>query len=302
MQYGVMLPQFGNAARGPGVSERIRKVATTAERLGYDALWTAEHIIFPQRIATPYPYGGSFPAPVDAPILDVVSTLSYVAAITSRVKLGSSVMVLPYHHPIVLAKELATLDLLSDGRLLLGVAGGWLREEFEMLGVPFDERGRRTDEYLRLIHALWTEERVSFAGRYFSLTDAACFPKPVQKPRPPVWIGGSSPAAMRRVARLGDGWIAVPRPSLDDLARDIAEIKYLTEQAGRDPARVGVASGGGAASVDELIDRLPRIESIGVTLVSVPVLFWAKSFEHSLELMEEFATRMQLGVAGRPSS
>jgi probable F420-dependent oxidoreductase len=204
-------------------------------------------------------------------------------------------MVLPYRHPIVLAKELASLDVLSDGRLLLGVASGWLAEEFVLLGVPFGERGQRMDEYLAVLRALWKEERVTFHGRWFDLNEAAFFPKPVQQP-PPIWIGGASPAALRRVARAGDGWIAAPRPTLDDLARDIAEIRHLAERAGRDPDAIGVASGSGAKSIDELLDRLPQIQTIGVTIASVPLLFWARSFTHALELMEEFAQRAGLSA------
>jgi probable F420-dependent oxidoreductase len=299
MRFGVMLPQFGPSARGgdardDGVKDRIRRVATEAERLGYDVLWTAEHIVFPRTIETPYPYGGTFPYPTTDPILDVVATLSYVAALTSRVKLGSSVMVLPYHNPIVLAKELATLDVLSGGRLLLGVAGGWLREEFEMLGVPFAERGRRTDEYLALLRTLWTEERVTFHGRWFTLEEAASFPKPLQRPHPPIWIGGGSPAALRRVARWGDGWIATPQPNLEVLTTEIGAVRRLAEQAGRDPNAIGVASGGAAASVEQLVERIPALEKAGVTITSVPVLFWARSFEHSLELMGQFAARAGL--------
>ncbi len=294
MHFGVLLPQFGASARGADVVQRIRTMAQTAERLGYDVLWTAEHIIFPQTISTPYPYGDRFPYPVTDPILDIVATLSYVAAITSRIKLGSSVLVLPYRNPIVLAKELASLDVLSNGRLLLGVAAGWLKEEFDMLGVPFHERGRRTDEYVALLRALWTHERVTFQGRCFDVTEAAFFPKPVQRPHPPIWIGGGSRSALRRVARCGDGWIAVPRPALDDLAGDIAEIRRHAADAGRDPTTLGIASGGGASSIDDLLDRLPRLEKLGVTITSVPALSWARSFAHALELMEEFAQRAQL--------
>jgi probable F420-dependent oxidoreductase len=294
MQFGVLLPQFGALARGADVTQRIRRVAQTAERLGYDVLWTAEHIVFPNTINTPYPYGDRFPYPITDPILGIVATLSYVAAITTHIKLGSSVLVLPYRNPLVLAKELASLDVLSNGRLLLGVAGGWLKEEFDMLGVPFRERGRRTDEYVTLLRALWTEESVTFHGRYFDLTEAAFFPKPLQQPHPPIWIGGSSPAALQRVARVGNGWIAVPRPTLDDLAADIREIRRLTDAHDRDPATIGIASGGGASSMDDLLDRLPRLETIGVTITSVPALFWARSFDHALELMEEFAQRAQL--------
>ncbi len=294
MQFGVLLPQFGPPARGADVPQRIRRVALAAEQLGYDVLWTAEHIIFPQTITTPYPYGGRFPYPVTDPILDIVATLSYVAALTARIKLGSCVLVLPYHHPIVLAKELASLDVLSGGRLLLGVAGGWLREEFNQLGVPFSERGRRTDEYLALVRALWTQERVTFHGDYFELTEAAFFPKPVQQPHPPIWVGGGSPAARARTARLGDGWIAVPRPSLEALADDIADIRRRAEAAGRDPSAIGIASGGGATSMEDLVERLPRLEQIGVTITSVPIMLWARGFAHALDLMEEFAGRAGL--------
>jgi hypothetical protein len=163
-----------------------------------------------------------------------------------------------------------------------------------MLGVPFQERGRRTDEYVALLRALWTQERVTFHGRCFDVTEAAFFPKPVQQPHPPIWIGGGSPAALRRAARFGDGWVAVPRPTLDDLARDIVEIHRRAEDAGRDPGSLGIASGGGASSIDDLLDRLPRLERIGVTITSVPALSWARSFAHALELMEEFAQRAQL--------
>jgi len=293
LQFGVLLPQFGPLARAADVKERIRTVAVTAERLGYDVLWTAEHIIFPPTITTPYPYGGRFPYPLTDPILDIVATLSYVAALTSRIRLGSSVLVLPTRNPVVLAKELASLDVLSDGRLLLGVASGWLREEFDLLGVAFRERGARMDEYLALLRALWTQDSVTFRGRWFHLDHAAFFPKPAQQPLP-IWIGGGSPAALRRVARLGDGWIAAPRPNLDDLARDIDVIRRLADDAGRDPSTIGVASGTAAKSIDELLDRVPRLEHIGVTVASVPLMFWARDFPHALELMTEFAERAAL--------
>ena len=297
MQFGVLLPQFGPHARGADVQQRIRQVALAADRLGYSVVWTAEHIVFPETIRTPYPYGSRYPFPLTDPIFDVVATLSWVAALTTRVRLGTSVLVLPYRNPIVLAKELATLDVLSEGRLLLGVAGGWLAEEFEMLGVAFRERGARTDEYIALLRALWTQDRVSFTGRFYRLDGALFFPKPVQQP-PPIWIGGGSPAALGRVARLGDGWIAAPRPTLEDLAKDIAEIGRLAERAGRDPARIGVSSNGAATSLDDLLDRIPRMERAGVTIASVPVAFWARTFSHSLELMEEFAERTGISRTG----
>jgi len=293
MQYAALLPQFGPPARGADVAERVARVAQAADRLGYDVLWTAEHLIFPREIRTPYPYGGRFPYSVDEPILDVVTTLSYVAALTKRVRLGSAVMVLPYHQPVPLAKALATLDVLSGGRLLVGFASGWLVEEFELLGVPFRERGARTDEYLRALRALWTEDVVDFSGRFVRLEGAAFFPKPLQKPHPPIWLGGTSEAALRRVARAGDGWIAAPRTP-EALQEEVERLRRFREEAGRDPGALGISSSGGAASVDALLDVVPRLERIGVTMVTVPALFWGKSVEHALELMEEFASRAGL--------
>jgi probable F420-dependent oxidoreductase len=293
VKFGVALPQFGPRARDPNVGERIREVAVAADRLGYDVVWTAEHLIFPYEIRTPYPYGGKFPFPVTDPILDAVTTLSYAAAVTSRVRLGSGVLVLPMHHPIALAKALATVDVLSNGRLLAGFGGGWLREEFELLGVPFRERGARMDEYLDLLKALWTEDRVNFRGRFFSIDDAAFFPKPVQHPHPPIWIGGDGEAALRRVGRSGDGWLASPR-AFDRLSAAITTIRRHAEGAGRDPSAIGVASSGGARSIDELIDLVPRLEQIGVTIVNVPALFWTKSVSEAVETMEQFARRARL--------
>ena len=180
MEFGVVLPSFGAPARDDGVAERVRAVAQAADRLGYHVVWTSEHLIFPSRVETPYPYGGTFPYDVDDPILDVATTLAWVAAATTHVKLGSTVIVLPYHQPIPLAKALATVDVLSGGRLLVGVASGWLAEEFALLGVPFAERGARFEEYLTVLRALWTEHRVTFHGRFVQLEDAAFFPKPLQ--------------------------------------------------------------------------------------------------------------------------
>ena len=293
MQFAVVLPSFGPPARDPAVQSRLRDVAVAADELGYHVVFTAEHLIYPQEIRTPYPYGGRFPYAVTDPVLDVPTTLAWVAAVTRHVRLGASVMVLPYHEPIALAKALTTIDVLSGGRLMVGVASGWLREEFDLLGVPFRERGARTDEYLAALRALWTEERVTFRGRFVRLEDAAFFPKPIQKPHPPIWIGGASAAAFRRVGRVGDGWLAVPRAPAE-LARDVAAIRREAEAAGRDPSRIGVAASGGARSVTELLDRIPALERAGATIVTVPALFWAASVPQAIDLMDEFASRADL--------
>jgi probable F420-dependent oxidoreductase len=294
MEFAVVLPSFGPPARDPAVQSHLRDVAEAADELGYHVVFTAEHLVYPQEIRTPYPYGGRFPFAVTDPVLDVPTTLAWVAAVTKHVRLAASVMVLPYHEPITLAKALTTIDVLSGGRLMVGVASGWLREEFDLLGVPFRERGARTDEYLAALRALWTEERVTFHGRFVRLEEAAFFPKPIQKPHPPIWIGGASAAAFRRVARLGDGWLAVPR-SPADLAADVAAIRREAEAAGRDPLRIGVAASGAAGSVSELLDRIPALERAGATIVTVPALFWTTSVPQAIELMDEFASRAGLG-------
>jgi probable F420-dependent oxidoreductase len=293
MEFAVVLPSFGPPARDPAVQSHLRDVAEAADELGYHVVFAAEHLIYPQEIRTPYPYGGRFPFAVTDPVLDVPTTLAWAAAVTKHVRLGASVMVLPYHEPVALAKALTTIDVLSGGRLMVGVASGWLREEFDLLGVPFHERGARTDEYLAVLRALWTEERVTFRGRFVRLEEAAFFPKPIQKPHPPIWIGGASAAAFRRIAHLGDGWLAVPR-SPADLADDVAAIRREAEAAGRDPLRIGVAASGGATSVSELLDRVPALERAGATIVTVPALFWAKSVPQAIELMDEFASRAGL--------
>jgi probable F420-dependent oxidoreductase len=298
MRFGVTLPQFGPLAATPDVASRIARTAVAADRLGYDVLWTAEHFVLPYAMRSRYPYAPEFPFRRSAPFLDVVATLSWVAALTSRVRLSSSVMVLPYRHPVVFAKELATLDVLSGGRVMVGVAPGWCAEEFEMLGVPPRERGARMDEYLEAILALWTSDPVTFRGRFVTVEDAAFFPKPVQRPYPPIWIGGGTAKTFERIARVGAGWIAPPYRSLDELAAAIERLRRTVAAHGRDPAEVGVASGGLARGVDELVARLPELERIGVTLVSVSTLFWTSDFEHAIDMMVAFAERARLSPTG----
>jgi hypothetical protein len=164
-----------------------------------------------------------------------------------------------------------------------------------MLGVPFEERGARTDEATALLRRLWADDFVTFHGRFISVDDAAVFPKPVQRPHPPIWVGGDSPAALRRVARLGDGWMAVPR-DLEYLTRCIQTLRTEMAAAGRDPASIGVASGGGARSMDELLRLLPRLATLGVTIVNVPALFWSRSVAEAIEVLERFAERVGLSA------
>src|SRR5499426_118757 len=203
MRYGFYLPTRGQTA----TPEALETLVTTGETLGFASVMIADHLVFPVTIKSRYPYTvtGIFPGQGD--VLDQLSLMAFVAAKTRRLRLVSSVMIVPYRNPVLTAKALATIDVLSKGRVTLGVGVGWMREEFEALGSPdFDRRGAVTDEYLRIFKTLWTESPASFAGRFYRFDQIRCLPQPVQKPHPPIWIGGHSKVALRRAARYGDGW------------------------------------------------------------------------------------------------
>ena len=205
MEFGCHLPVFGPAATRAGLLTFAREM----ERLGYDSLWASDHIVIPHSIRSRYPYSdtGQFPLAADATFLEPLTALAMVAGVTERVKLGTTVIVLPHRHPVLAAKMLSTLDHLSGGRVILGAGVGWMREEIELLGAPFDERGAWSDEAIRIMRACWRDERTRFHGRYFSFDDIGCFPKPVRGDIP-IWMGGHSKPALRRIVALADGWHA----------------------------------------------------------------------------------------------
>jgi probable F420-dependent oxidoreductase len=200
----------------------------------------ADHIVFPTVVRSRYPYtvSGEFPGEGDA--LELLPLMAFVAGVTNRLRIVSSVMIVPYRNPVVTAKMLATIDVLSRGRLTVGVGVGWLREEFEAVGAAsFERRGAVTDEYVRIFKTLWTKSPASYAGEFYRFEGLQCLPQPLQKPHPPIWIGGHSGAALRRVARLGDGWHpvganpAVPLPPAE-LRASLDELRRLTVAEGRD--------------------------------------------------------------------
>jgi probable F420-dependent oxidoreductase len=205
MEFGCHLPVFGPAATRAGLLTFAREM----EGLGYDSLWASDHIVIPHTIRSRYPYSdtGQFPLAADATFLEPLTALAMVAGVTERVKLGTTVIVLPHRHPVLAAKMLSTLDHLSGGRVILGAGVGWMREEIELLGAPFDERGAWSDEAIRIMRACWRDERTRFHGRYFSFDDIGCFPKPVRGDIP-IWMGGHSKPALRRIVALADGWHA----------------------------------------------------------------------------------------------
>ena len=188
--------------------EVLREVAIAAERLGFATIWAPEHVVLVEQYASKYPYSsGQFPGPTDIPIADPFTTLAYAAACTSTIRLGTGICLVPEHNPVVLAKTAATLDRLSGGRFILGAGVGWLAEEFAALGIPFERRGARTREYIDVMRRLWTEKTSSHAGEFVNFTGVLSYPKPVSATGIPVWFGGESNAALRRVAEYGDGWV-----------------------------------------------------------------------------------------------
>jgi probable F420-dependent oxidoreductase len=224
-------------------------VAEAAERLGFGFISVNDHVIVPRDIASRYPYSetGEWAAAAAGECLEQLSTLSFLAGRTERVRLLTSVMVVPQRQPVLAAKMLATIDVLSAGRLIVGCGVGWLQKEFEALGAPqFAERGRATDEFLNAFKVLWTDEAPKLQGRHVTFDNLMFAPKPVTKPHPPVWIGGESPQALARVVRLGDGWYPAsnnPQHRLDTaerLAKGVNELAGLAESAGRNPKSIDV--------------------------------------------------------------
>jgi probable F420-dependent oxidoreductase len=299
MHYGVVLPHVGPHAR-ERVVERLQTAARRAEALGYHSLWVADHIVFPVQLNSKYPYHpeGKFPIDAAENFLEPLTVLGYVAACTTTIRLGTGVLIIPYRHPVVTAKTLATLDVLSRGRIILGAGVGWMAEEFAFLNSPYRERGARTDEYLRAMKALWTEEEPAFHGRFLQFSDLRCEPKPVQKPHPPIWVGGHSPAALRRTATLADGWYGhVFWRNPEALPQEIQTIKQFAEQAGRDPRSLTYAAPAYERTFEDVLRSLPRYQQAGLDHVVLAFFMWTEGFEEMLELMERFAREAGLRPA-----
>jgi len=247
-----MAIEFGISTLSRGIllsREAYMQVAQAAERAGFAFLSVNDHLVVPGNLGSAYPYtqGGAWAAAEHGHCFDQLATLAFLAGCTSRLRLLTSVMVVPHRQPIATAKMLATIDVLSGGRLILGVGAGWMREEFALLGAPFAERGAVTDEYLEAFKALWTQARPAYAGKHVKFADLIFEPKPMQKPHPPIWVGGESLAALKRTVRLGDAWYPgnnSQTKSLDTSARlgtAIAGLRDMAEAAGRDPASIAVS-------------------------------------------------------------
>jgi probable F420-dependent oxidoreductase len=308
MRYGFYLPTRGRSAE----PDALETLVTRGEALGFHSTVIADHVVFPVTIASKYPYtvSGAFPGGGDA--LEQLTLMSFVAAKSTRLRLITSVMILPHRNPVLTAKMLATIDVLSRGRVTVGVGVGWLREEFAALGAAdFDRRGAVSDEYLRIFKTLWTQSPASFSGEFYRFTDLKCLPQPMQKPHPPIWIGGHSRAALRRAARHGDGWHPVGANPAAMLAPAefktlLDELRQLTETEGRDPRALtisykaplydtGVPAGGTrrpfSGTPDQVVDDIATYARLGVSELIFD--FRSEEPKESLERMERFAEVMK---------
>lgn len=281
MQYGVHLPQLGRTAD----RKTLIEWAEEADRLGLHSGWVSDHVAWPREIESKYPYtdDGSFPGGFDMPWLDPLGTLMFVAARTERLKLGTTVLILGYRPPVLTAKFWASLDVLSEGRTLLGVGVGWMKEEFDVLGMPYDHRGARGDEQLEVFDRLFSNANPSFDGRFYQFPEIGFSPKPVQSPVP-IWVGGNSDAAFRRTARYGhcfhaafqkratvvEEWAAV-RAACEAIGRDPGEVElsirlYLDPDARMEPAKSI------QGSADQMAATVADWAAIGVDHILVDVV------------------------------
>jgi len=308
MRYGFYLPTRGPTATREGVVGLARE----GERLGFHSAMIADHVVFPTESDSTYPYTVSGKHPGGRDALDAFSILGVVAGATEKLRLVTSVLVLPYRNPVLTAKMVASLDVLSGGRVTLGVGTGWLREEFEALSSPsFERRGAVSDEWIRIMKQLWTTSPASFEGEFYRYKDVLCEPFPLQKPHPPIWVGGHSKAALRRTARYGDGWhpvgaiAAMPLPP-QELRALIGELHRLTEAVGRDPTTIEVSykaplydthlpAGGGerkhfSGSPDEIAGDIRAFAAIGVKELVFD--FRGEALAESMARLQRFAAEV----------
>lgn len=318
MQYGFTLP-----GRGPlATPDNLARIAQRGEELGYDSVLTGDHIVVPNHIASPYPYteDGAFPGSASGEAMEQLTVLAFLTGHTRTIRLVTSVIIVPHRNPLVAAKALATLDVLSRGRVVVGIGVGWMREEFEALGLPpFAERGAVTDEYLHAFKELWTSDTPTFEGKYCRFSDITFLPKPVQKPYPPIWVGGESRRAIRRTAQLADGWYPIdanpqfPMGTPEQLQAGLQRLATAAREAGRDPASIDIIfrthayqlnpSGADATatypfrgSAAKIAADIRQYAALGVNYLVLDFLRLSRSVEEMLQHMEVFATQVQTQV------
>jgi len=296
MDIGCHLPMHGPLATRDALLTFCRE----AEARSVASLWVSDHVVFPRTETGEHP-GGPFPFPPEMAYLEAVTVLAAAASVTERARLGASVFILGHRHPVVMAKMLSTVDVLSNGRLICGVGVGWWEEELALLGVPYRQRGAQADEIIQIFKTLWTEEHPSFGGRFYTIPDVGFAPKPVQKPHPPIWVGGDSPGAFKRTATLADGWNATAKsPEQAKIALD--QLRAAADAVGRpfDTIELSVRlSWKGEQppirrSAQEVIDRLGAYKSLGFTHVLID--FRRDTIDEMLDDLDVVTSEVQIAV------
>jgi probable F420-dependent oxidoreductase len=305
MKIGLRLASSGELAK----PQNLVKFAERAEDLGFHALYMSDHIVIPPKIESDYPYNeAGFDEPMET--LELITTLAYVAAITRKIELMTAVLVVPYRNPVLTAKMLANVDILSGGRLIVGLGVGWMEEEFRALNAPFENRGKLVDEYVKVFRELWSSDAPNFAGEFVEFENITLLPKPSQRRGPPIWIGGESLPAMRRAARLGDGWMPIgsnPRHTLRDPTELSSWLRVLGQEArkvGRSPSEVTTAyivpryalvEDGGSDDPGQpfvgdrakILRSIKAFEAVGVSFLGFEIL--DASVDKTIDAMERFA-------------
>jgi len=268
-------------------SSAILSVSARVEELGFGCVWVGEHLIFPAEMPATYPYSASGRPPVnpESPLFDPFVVLSFAAAATKKIKLGTGVYILPLRNPFVTARAVTTLDRLSEGRVIFGVGAGWLREEFQAVGENWENRFKRTREIVEVMKRLWTEDTIQHTGQYYSFDAVKFQPKPVQKPHPPIEFGGVTKASLRRAAELGDGWISAGRFEPEDVAKVSEEIRRYRREFGK----TGPFNITCLCAVEPTPENMRRYEEAGATRVYLrPPLSWnSRNLEGDFHLFLE---------------
>jgi probable F420-dependent oxidoreductase len=296
MRYGL---HVGGGAALRTVSA-VQRIGQLAEELGYDAIVTGDHITIPKEIASEYPYRkqaealGYNPYAVFTTIdwLDSFTVLALFIPVTKKVRLGTSVTIIPYRHPLEMARVVATLDVVSGGRIIFGAGIGWMAEEFRLLGIPFEERAARTREYITVMKEVWTKETPRFSGKFVQIDQALHFaPRPLQQPHPPIWVGGESLPALKRVVEFGQGWHVGPI-ALEEVKPKFAQLQQLMAAAGRDFSQLEITSMVDTRVVSPADIRAYRDLGVQGLYVVGP----GPDVESVLQVMREFATKVQDAV------
>ena len=238
MKVGILLPQTGDLA----TSENILYIGKEAEKEGFDSVWVFERLLWPVKPQTPYGGVPNLPIPVEyQSVLDPLETLTYLAGNTQRISLGTSIIDILFHNPVILARRFATLDVLSGGRVIAGLGLGWSKDEYDASGIPFSHKGARADEYMQVLKRIWTDDVVEFRGQFYNIHASKIGPKPVQKPHPPILLGAYSPKAFPRIVNYADGWIPIAGSlPLEQQEQAINGLREAARKANKDPSNIRI--------------------------------------------------------------